>query len=369
MLIYKKSYGCFVVILKAQKGESLRIKIVSNEKNWLESDAVRQLEEISKFKGVKDICAMPDLHPGRTPIGAVIITKGIIYPHLIGGDIGCGMSLFRLAIDSKKIKQDKLAKAAELMLQEQPKYGIGTIGAGNHFAEVQVINEIFSQEIAKKYSFDKRSAFLLVHSGSREYGHKIYDKALEMPELNRGYVVGTEKFSWYMNAHAKALSYAMDNRALIAQKVSSLNGLKCDIDKVCESVHNSITDLGNEEFCHRKGASEAIEELVVIPGSRDSLSYLVRPLANCEKTYYTLAHGAGRKWNRKFCKGRLEDFYQDDSFVTKKYKSKLVYREKSCVYEEVPECYKNIGIVINSMLQEELFEIVATLRPVLTVKG
>jgi release factor H-coupled RctB family protein len=70
------------------------VTIISSEKNWLEQNAVNQLNQISTLPGVVRAVGLPDLHPGKTPVGAAIITEDIIYPHLVGNDIGCGMSMF-----------------------------------------------------------------------------------------------------------------------------------------------------------------------------------------------------------------------------------------------------------------------------------
>ena len=68
------------------------------------------MKKISKYSGMKKIVGLPDLHQGKVPVGAVFITEDIIYPHLIGCDIGCGMTFSRFGIKKHKFKIDKAYK-------------------------------------------------------------------------------------------------------------------------------------------------------------------------------------------------------------------------------------------------------------------
>ncbi|WP_278183725.1 RtcB family protein [Ruminiclostridium cellulolyticum] len=68
---------------------------------------------MASLPGVVNAVGLPDLHPGKTPVGIAIITEGIIYPHLVGNDIGCGMALFMTELERRKLKLDRLVKKAE----------------------------------------------------------------------------------------------------------------------------------------------------------------------------------------------------------------------------------------------------------------
>lgn len=130
---------------------------------------------------------LPDLHPGKTPVGAVVITENVIYPQLIDNDIGCGMSMFMTDIKRRKFKFDKIVKKLESIedLREIPLPGeenlnsyidllgenLGTIGGGNHFAEIQGADAVFDEETFLNLEFDKNQIMLLVHSGSRGHLH------------------------------------------------------------------------------------------------------------------------------------------------------------------------------------------------------
>src|SRR4051812_5854165 len=68
-----------------------RVHLVANPDTWIEGEAVRQLEATARLLGMRLCVGMPDLHPGKGhPIGAAMVTSGVVYPHLVGGDIGCG---------------------------------------------------------------------------------------------------------------------------------------------------------------------------------------------------------------------------------------------------------------------------------------
>lgn len=81
--------------------------LISNSKNWIEQAAVDQLRGVAKLPGVVKAVGLPDLHPGKTPVGMAVLSRERFYPHLIGNDIGCGMSLFSTGVKQKKFKMEK----------------------------------------------------------------------------------------------------------------------------------------------------------------------------------------------------------------------------------------------------------------------
>ena len=87
------------------------MQIISSENNWLEGEAIRQLEMTASFEGMQHVVGMPDLHPGKgIPVGAAYLTENIFYPHLVGSDIGCGIGLWKTTIKTKKFKLAKGVK-------------------------------------------------------------------------------------------------------------------------------------------------------------------------------------------------------------------------------------------------------------------
>ena len=365
-----------------------KITIISSEKNWLESAAVDQLTQIAALPGIEKIVGLPDLHPGKTPVGAAFITENIIYPHLIGNDIGCGVSLFMTAIEKKKMKLDRwerkleeLEELSQIDMSEgndhdfsdfQFHASLGTIGGGNHFAEIQEVATILDTAEFEKLGLSKNHIMLLVHSGSRGYGQAILDEFIHDHQAQNGLAKNTEVAKQYLIKHDAAVNWAMLNRELIAYRLLKALQMQTDTTKIIDSVHNSITAkvVGEKNlYVHRKGAAPGDSGAIAIPGSRGTLTYLVIPGEDTAIAGYSLAHGAGRKWERSMCKGRLENKYTKETIKQTKFKGKVICSNNKLLFEEAPEAYKNIDIIIQDLVDAGLVKVIATLKPVLTYKG
>ena len=359
------------------------ITIISSEKNWIESTAIDQLKKAATLDGMVRVVGLPDLHPGKTPVGAVFITEGIIYPHLIGNDIGCGMSLFMTDVEKRKFKLERITKKLEDLddlrqitisdlVRDNNDASLGTIGGGNHFAEFQVIEKVCDLEQFRKTGFAENKIMLLVHSGSRGNGERILNHFLKEHHAEKGLDAGSEEGELYMTQHDEALEWAARNREIIAVRLLKATGISIEAAKLLDNVHNCVSlkpTVDKVQCIHRKGAVVADHGIVVIPGSRGSLTYLVKPAENTEISGYSLAHGAGRKWERGMCKGRLEGIYTKETIKQTRLKGKVICKDTSLLFEEASEAYKNIDIVIQSLVDFGLIKVIATLRPVLTVKA
>jgi release factor H-coupled RctB family protein len=121
-------------------------------------------------------------------------------------------------------------------------------------------------------------------------------------------------------------------------------------------------------FIHRKGAVSAESDIVVIPGSRGSLSYLVKPTGDGVSHAWSLAHGAGRKWMRSAARQRMRERFSVDELVQTCLGGRVICEERDLLYEEAPEAYKNIEDVIADLVNAGLVSVIATLRPLLTYK-
>ena len=256
------------------------VLIIANE-SYVEPTAITQLNAVSKLQGVLSTIGMPDLHPGTTfPVGATVITHGsTIRPALIGGDIGCGMALYVTGVSAQKAKAkpswiankirdiegawggeldctvtDWLHDAGVKSVDSTWNSSLGTIGGGNHFAELQVIEKIWDQTAFDEYvtsvsassgvhgrpqcsddegvehltdieAIDPTShLFLLVHSGSRGLGQNILastKSSLSSAGVHTGapLVKGTEEFETYLTQHDDACKWARCNRDLIAHRI------------------------------------------------------------------------------------------------------------------------------------------------------
>jgi release factor H-coupled RctB family protein len=360
--------------------------MICSENSWIEGDAVRQLQRASALEGIVHCVGLPDMHPGNCgPVGAAFLSTGIIYPALVGNDVGCGVGLFSTRMKRKKIKKDRWIK--RLKDFDQPFEGdldkwrlrfdlddcpddisLGTIGGGNHFAELQSVEKIFDHSSFEALGLDKEYLVILVHSGSRSVGDALFRKhAVRFGA--KGLDADSIEAKRYLAVHDKALKWAACNRALIAHRFGASINTKCT--PVIDVCHNSIMGKsdGNETlWLHRKGAAASESGFAVVPGSRGSLSYLVKAKKDQEKNLWSLPHGAGRKWRRGSCKEKLRGRYPAKSLTQTAIGSHVICDDKELLYEEAPQAYKNIDAVIADLIGADLVEIVATLKPIITYK-
>ena len=333
------------------------IKIIRNKKLWMEEEAIQHLEKIAEFDGVEEVVGLPDLHESKVPVGMTVKSKDIIYPFLIGNDIGCGMSLFDTNIKLKKFNVDSYVKK----LTNTKIIGKYSIGGGNHFAEYQKIEKIFNKEEAEKIKLNKNHLYVLVHSGSRKLGDDIYREYASL----KGLTVSSKEFKRYLVLHQKAVEVAKENRIGVANTLMDKIEVKYDNQLIIDCIHNYLGYYDNC-FYHHKGTISSINKYAIIAGSRGSYSYIVKCIPTKE-TLYSISHGAGRKWARNLCKGRLENKYKKEELKTTKLGSKVI-SSNHLLYEEATEAYKDIEEVIDTLLDYKAIEVVARLKPLVTYK-
>ena len=378
-----------------------QVRLFASAKSWIEGEAVRQLYAAANLEGVRFAVGFPDLHPGRgTPVGAAFVSEGAIHPHLIGGDIGCGMALFKTDLVRRDAKLDRWATLRFNLEHPWDEYvgdflaecglestefdeSLGTIGGGNHFAELQAVEQIFDAGEFKRFGVGKEQLVTLVHSGSRGLGEVILrDHA---SEYGAGSLVA-ESFvaAEYLRRHDFAVRWAKANRELIARRFTAALGSEAEL--VWDGCHNSMTpvevgsarcadrmsrcDVPNSEvvWLHRKGAVASDGEFVVIPGSRGSLTYLVKPIGDGEGHAWSLAHGAGRKWARSESRLRIRERFRVPQLVQTPLGGRVICEQRNLLYEEAPAAYKNIEAVIQDLVDAGLVSVIATFRPLLTYK-
>ena len=353
-----------------------------SSRSWIEGNATKQLEDVASLSGVRAVAGMPDLHPGKYgPVGCSILSDRI-HPQLVGSDIGCGMALFQLDLAVRKLRVDKAAgrlraldgpwggdvqtAVAEAGLAPSPfDASLGTIGGGNHFCELQAIEEILVPEVAAKAELDSSQAYLLVHSGSRGLGFSILQRQLmaDATPLDPASETGRA----YLAEHDAAVRWAALNRHVIAARASQAVSATCNV--IANLSHNLVEETG-DGVLHRKGTAPADRGLVPIPGSRGTLSYLVEPLAaNRPETLASLAHGAGRKFDRASMHGRIRAGKTDRAKLTRNpFGGMIVCEDRDLLVEEAPEAYKSIDRVIADLADFGLARVVATFRPLVTFK-
>ncbi|WP_305858698.1 RtcB family protein, partial [Klebsiella pneumoniae] len=136
----------------------------------------------------------PDLHPGKYGPTGIAVLSHRLHPQLIGNDIGCGMSLFALDMPPRKLRLDKAVErlreieaqhvfdpvavlaAAGLPTELFPQ-ALGTIGGGNHFCELQAVDHVIDARAPQ--AIDRQGLYLLVHSGSRGLGARVFGQVLD----------------------------------------------------------------------------------------------------------------------------------------------------------------------------------------------
>jgi release factor H-coupled RctB family protein len=362
------------------------VGIICSENSWIEGDAIRQLRQVSELGGIVESVGLPDIHPGKFgPVGAVFLSRGIIYPTLIGGDAGCGIGMFTTDIKKKKIKKDKWIRRLKGLEQpfdddldvfrssfnldaDMDPVNLGTIGGGNHFAELQSFHAVYDGAALDEFGLDKEYLLILVHSGSRSIGEALLRRHTDRYGA-KGLVVESVETERYMADHDEALNWAACNRAVIAHRFGKSIGAECG--PAIDICHNSVTQKVYDNqtvWLHRKGAANAETGLVVVPGSRGSLSYLVKPKGDQRQNLWSLPHGAGRKWKRGGCKERLRDRFPVKSLIQTSLGSYVICEDRDLLYEEAPQAYKNIDAVISDLKNADLVDVVATMKPIITYK-
>ncbi|CAF1005439.1 unnamed protein product [Adineta steineri] len=383
------------------------VQVIAN-RTLVEQEAIDQLKNVARiYPHVKHIWGMPDLHVGQaTPIGCVVATEpSVVYPELIGSDIGCGMSFVRTSLrlvyedDDRKLSKwtkqlqgldDYLPKERideflqsdlqwpttvnKVNIDHSENEQLGTIGAGNHFVELQRIEELYDD---KEEDLSKDYLYLLVHSGSRSLGERILREFCKGKGELRGLEKGTDDYDIYMSKHDEACAWAKRNRALIAQRfLTCLGQMTTSAQCLVDIWHNNVVlkDLSSDNsqvHLHRKGAAPSDTGRVVIPGSRGTHSYLVEPIdQNQESSGYSLAHGAGRAMSRSKAHQRFSGKYPDSDRlrITETLDSHVVCDDKQLLYEEHPEAYKTIDAVIDDLVEAKLIRVIAKMRPLITYK-
>ena len=381
-----------------------RVSIIASERLWLEDAAIQQAKTTAQLDGMQRVVGLPDLHPGRGyPVGAAFFSTGRFYPALVGNDIGCGMALWQLDIVAGKAKLDKIDKQIgnlddviddderEALARRNPALSqlladlasrmqaagldpshmrsLGTIGRGNHFAELQSIDKVEDEDALARSGLDRKCLQLLVHSGSRGLGQAILRSHVDAFS-HAGLAAGSAEASAYLLQHDAAVRFAEINRMLIAARV--ILRLRCEAQLVLDVNHNTVTAAGidgMQGWLHRKGATPSDKGIVMLPGSRDDYSYLLEPLAaDGAVSLQSLAHGAGRKWMRTDCKGRLVKIATPAQLSRTSMGGRVICNDKALIYEEAPQAYKNVDSVLDCLVGAGLARVIARSKPVLTYK-
>jgi release factor H-coupled RctB family protein len=355
------------------------VTVFASARSWIESDAVEQCRQVAALDGMLHVAAMPDLHPGKgAPIGAAMAST-VLYPHLVGSDIGCGIAVFPVYL--KRAAPEQLAGRFPDLDRpldpdrdaEDPAWaivdggipgghveGLGTVGRGNHFAELARIQTLLDQDHATRLGLTAGDLVLIVHSGSRGFGERILRAHTEV----HGAGPAADP-AGYLAAHDDAVRWGSVNRRLIAARVLRALGAK-PTGPIVDQCHN-LVETTDGAYLHRKGAAPGDGRDVLIAGTRGTCSYLVAAHAGPDANF-SVAHGAGRKMSRADALRRGRVKHTVEELRRTPVGSIVVCGDRQLLFEEAPSAYKRIEQVIADLTGYGLATPVATTLPVVTYK-
>lgn len=397
------------LILNKTAKHGVPVKIFTTD---IEDDAIHQLRNLAQLQFVHShIAVMPDVHVGKgATVGSVIPTKQAIIPSAVGVDIGCGMNAMRLSLKAQQLP-DNLAKVRSAIEAKVPvgfnqhqsitvkmstldplakrlkritdkhkgllkmlrnfertwAKQIGTLGGGNHFIELCLD--------------ENQDVWVMLHSGSRGIGNCIGEYFITLakkeqqsrfghvPDRDLAYFAeGSNSFDDYLEAVRWAQDYALENRREMMRLI--INVLQRELPhftvtkEAINCHHNYVSEenhFGENVYVARKGAISAYEgELGIIPGSMGAKSYIVKGKGNHE-SFCSCSHGAGRRMSR----GKAIRYFNLEDLKTQTLGVEC--RKDKGVMDEIPQAYKDIDEVMAN--QQDLIEVVHTLKQVLCIKG
>lgn len=368
------------------------------------TEAQKALNILARNKDVISVLALPDLSLSMPcPVGTSVMVRNRIYPSWIGTDIGCGISMFELSssikninntytkvvknyqdkwiskdskescIDAKKFRSNlKVPKGLESIIDNHDQ-NLGSIGAGNHFCEIQEIVQ-YSQELSDKYSLNlsEKTHYLCVHSGSRSLGlniQQIFAKhsvdADGNPNLDskkrqkESLVPSDPDFNRFVEYQNYGIEWANLNRLAIAKRFTEI--INKDSKMIVNLCHNFLEqDPENKDiWIHRKGSIPSNKGPALIPGSRGTHSYLV---SGDSSDLHSLPHGAGRRFSRTDAEKR---FSSKNPHNAPQY---VVCRDKKLMAQEAPDAYKDIDDIMEHLSANYGVKVIAIFKPLLTYK-
>ncbi|MCG0276031.1 MAG: RtcB family protein [Thermosediminibacteraceae bacterium] len=391
--------------------------------------------------------------------------KGVVSAGAVGMDINCGVRLITTKIDADEINKEKISKILDKISSRVPSgvgkssavkslrnpdleavaclgveyfiragYGrpedleriedrgcipgadaravpkaareradqLATIGGGNHFIEIGRVAKVFDQDLASRFGLFKNMVYVLIHTGSRGFGHQIctdYSRIMwEHSEKNgtRAPVKGlacapvfSEDGQNYLKAMACAANYAFCNRQLITHFVREafvevLKKSESDLglDLLYDVAHNIAKREKHGKrwlLVHRKGATRALPaghednpacyldtgHPAIIPGSMGTASYVLVGLPEIHRTFCSVNHGAGRVMSRRRAKSEFtkEELLEQTKNVV------IVSNNLKALLDEAPLAYKDIDEVVFTLVDAGLTKPVVKLRPMGVLKG
>lgn len=275
---------------------------------------------------------------------------------------------------------------------------LGTLGSGNHFIEIQKVDQIFDPSTAQTFGLFPNQITVMIHTGSRALGHQTcldYTQILwrekEKYQLvipNQGLAalpITTPEGERYFGAMAACVNFAFANRQAITHFVRQawreIFGDNDPLALLYDVAHNIAkweNHFDQRALVHRKGATRALPadhpqnppsfaktgHPALIPGSMGTASYIVIGTAKNKETFHSVNHGAGRLMSRRAAQRNIS-FSQFEKSM-----GEIIYNLPfHKVADEAPGAYKDIEEVVDVLVKEGLTEKVARLKPLAVIKG
>jgi tRNA-splicing ligase RtcB len=282
---------------------------------------------------------------------------------------------------------------------------LGTLGGGNHFIEIQYVEQILDEDMAKAFGLFQNQLVVMIHSGSRRFGYEIADHYMNTAASLPGMEHRRKMLSFitadyhacrdYITAMAAAANFAYTNRhimALLVRRCFNRMFGPTPLDLLYDVTHNMAKleeHAGSKLWVHRKGATRAFGpdrmagtpfvktgQPVITPGSMGTASFLLVGTGDSEESLLSVNHGAGRVLSRtaalgKSRRGKITQSpaVTDDEFKRSMKGITLITPNKRKVKEEAPAAYKDIDEVVRIVALRHWAKPVARMRPLAVLKG
>ncbi|MFZ0033831.1 MAG: RtcB family protein [Sedimentisphaerales bacterium] len=282
---------------------------------------------------------------------------------------------------------------------------LGTLGGGNHFIEIQYVQQIFDAALAETFGLFKNQIVVMIHSGSRRFGYEVADQYMSIAARRPDMAERKKMLSYlptdtsagknYIAAMAAAANFAFTNRhimALLVRRCFNRMFGPTPLQLVYDVTHNMAkleTHQGRNLWVHRKGATRAFGQQrmtgtifektgqpIIIPGSMGTASFLLVGTGNSEESLCSVNHGAGRVMSRTAALGKsrggkavTQGLISDDQFKRSMKGIKLIAGDRHKIKEEAPAAYKDIDEVVRIVIECGWAKAVARMVPLAVLKG
>jgi len=283
---------------------------------------------------------------------------------------------------------------------------LGTLGGGNHFIELQRVDRVDDAELAGKFGVHEGQLVIMIHSGSRGFGHQVGGDYMKKAERIADDRAPSKKLAFleidsaegrgYVGAMNCAANFAFANRQVMTTFVRAAFRAEfgpLDMPCVYDVPHNMAKleeHSGERLWVHRKGATRAFGpermagtpfeltgQPVLIPGSMGTASYLLVAGERAADSLWSVNHGAGRTMSRTAAAGKVSrkgkvlkpGRISDEDFDRAMEGVVLISGNRRLAKEEAPQAYKDIDAVIETVAGAGLGRIVARMVPLAVLKG